>query len=344
MTQGIGGGLWDVPVLVAPMAGGPTTPELVAAGCDSGGFAFVAGAYRSAGQVEADIRTVRGLTSQPVGVNVFCPGPRPAEVEAVQRYVDELAPEAARLGVELGRPTWDDDDWHAKVAMLIDMAPAVSSFAFGCPETATISALKRSGSLVMVTVTNTAEASLAVERGVDVLCAQGIEAGAHRGTFDDTAADDELTVVDLVAAIASRHSVPIVAAGGISTPARVEAAFRAGAVAVQAGTAFLRADESGASEVHQAALVDPRFSTTAMTRAFTGRRARGLVNAFLRRHPEAPSAFPAIHHVTRPLRVAATRLGDADSVNLWAGIGHHHARAEPAAAILDWLASGVRPR
>ena len=340
MTQGIGG-LWDVPVLVAPMAGGPTTPQLVAAGCDSGGFAFVAGAYRSAAQVEEDIRALRGLTPRPFGVNVFCPGPHTADVEAVQRYVDELIPEAERLGVELGRPTWDDDDWHAKLALLIDTAPAVSSFAFGCPEAATIAALQRSGSLVMVTVTNADEASLAVERGVDVLCAQGIEAGAHRGTFDDTAADDELTVVDLVAAIATRHRVPIVAAGGISTPARVEAAFRAGAVAVQAGTAFLRADESGASEIHQAALVDPRFSTTAMTRAFTGRRARGLVNAFLRRHPEAPSAFPEIHYVTRPLRVAATRLGDADSVNLWAGTGHRDARAEPAAAILDWLASGV---
>ena len=134
----------------------------------------------------------------------------------MQRYVDELAPEAARLGVELGRPTWDDDDWQAKVALLIETAPAVSSFAFGCPETATISALQRSGSLVMVTVTNADEASLAVERGVDVLCAQGIEAGAHRGNFDDTAADDELTLVDLVAAIVSRHRVPIVAAGGIS--------------------------------------------------------------------------------------------------------------------------------
>ena len=95
MTQDIGG-LWDVPVLVAPMAGGPTTLELLAAGCDSGGFAFVAAAYRSVGQVEEDIRALRGLTAQPFGVNVFCPGPRNSEAEAVQRYVDELAPEAAR--------------------------------------------------------------------------------------------------------------------------------------------------------------------------------------------------------------------------------------------------------
>ena len=223
MSQGIGG-LWDVPVLVAPMAGGPTTPELVAAACDSGGFAFVAGAYRSAGQVEEDIRALRGLTSQPFGVNVFCPGPRTSEVEAVQRYVDELAPKQPGSASSSGRPTWDDDDWQAKVALLIETAPAVSSFAFGCPETATISALQRSGSLVMVTVTNADEASLA-SNGAWMCCALK-ESRRERTEAPLTTppADDELTLVDLVAAIVSRHRVPIVAAGGISTPARVEAA------------------------------------------------------------------------------------------------------------------------
>ena len=190
----------------------------------------------------------------------------------------------------------------------------------------------------MITVTSTSEADAALDAGADLLCAQGIEAGAHRGTFVDTAPDDELPALDLVRAIKARTRVPVVAAGGVMSSTDVNAALEAGATAVQAGTAFLLCDEAGTSPVHRAALADDRFTATALTRAFTGRRARGLVNGFMRRHPSAPSAFPEIHHAARPLRVAAAAAGDDDRVNLWAGTGYRNARSGSVATILDSLA------
>jgi nitronate monooxygenase len=274
-------------------------------------------------------------------VNVFVPGAPTLEPDAVDAYVSALGLEADRLAVDLGPPRWDDDDWDAKVEVLHAAAPAVVSFTFGCPPGATVRALQQRGCLVMVTVTSGREAGAATTAGADLLCAQGIEAGAHRGTFDDTAPDDELPTLALVRAITARTSVPVIAAGGIATPAGVRAAIDAGATAVQAGTAFLLAPEAGTGSVHRSALTDARYSSTELTRAFTGRRARGLVNGFMRRHPDAPAAFPEIHHVTRPLRAAAAAAGDPDRVNLWAGTGHRHVRAAPVAETIDWLASDL---
>jgi nitronate monooxygenase len=319
------------------MAGGPTTTELVAAASAAGAFAFVAGAYRSAGEVEAEIRELSRRLSGPFGVNIFVPG-RPASNDiALSRYLTELEAEASHLDVQLGRARWDDDDWDAKVEVLIDAAPAVISFTFGCPPRKVIDVLHRRGSLVMVTVTNVDEAGAASGAGADLLCAQGAEAGAHRGTFDDTAPDDELPTLELLRAISARERVPIIAAGGVSTAHDAHALVAAGALAVQAGTAFLRSDEAGTSLLHRTALDDPRYTATALTRSFTGRRARGLVNGFLRRHHDAPSAFPEIHHATRPIRAAATKAGDDDRVNLWAGTGFRHARSGSVASILDAL-------
>lgn len=321
------------------MAGGPTTVELITAANRAGALAFVAAGYRPASEVEAEIRALSRELSAPFGVNVFVPG-RPTYADAaVKGYVDELEVEAAHLGVDVGRPTWDDDDWDAKVAVLVGTAPAVVSFTFGCPPRTVIDRLRRRGTLVMVTVTNVTEADVAVGAGADLLCAQGFEAGAHRGTFDDTAPDDELPTLDLVRAIAAREHAPIVAAGGIATAADVSAALAAGAIAVQAGTAFLRSDEAGTTPVHRAALVDPHFTATEMTRAFTGRRARGLANGFMRRHPAAPSAFPEVHHAARPIRAAAAIAGDADRTNLWAGTNYRAASSGPAASIVEALAA-----
>jgi nitronate monooxygenase len=323
------------------MAGGPTTVELVAAASKAGALAFVAGAYKSAVELATEVRAVSIRAGGPLGVNVFVPGRPIADPSPVTRYAGEIEADARRLGVALGPASWDDDDWNAKVELLTEVAPAVASFAFGCPPRAVIEALQRRGSTVMVTVTSVVEADVAIASGAALLCAQGIEAGAHRGCFDDTAPDDELGTLRLVRAIASRHRVPVVAAGGIGTPRDVRAALAAGAVAVQAGTAFLRSDEAGTSPTHRAALADPRFTTTALTRAFTGRRARGLLNRFMTLHPSAPTAFPEIHHLMKPLRLAASRAGDAERTNLWAGTGYRHSRQAPAGDIVQWLASEI---
>jgi nitronate monooxygenase len=323
------------------MAGGPTTVDLVVAASAGGAFPFIAGAYKPATELAEEIAAVRSRISGRFGVNVFVPGRPTRDPASVDEYLSTLAAEAAHLEVALGEARWDDDGWDDKIEVLIDAAPAIASFTFGCPPVPVIESLQRRGSLVVVTVTSPAEAAAAISAGADLLCAQGIEAGAHRGSFDDAARDEEMSTLALVQAIRSYESVSVIAAGGLSTPSDVRAALDAGAVAVQSGTAFLLADEAGTNAVHRAALVSARSASTALTRAFTGRRARGLVNGFMQRHPAAPSAFPEIHNAVRPLRTAAAAIGDPDRLNLWAGTAHQHARAAPAAEIIDWLASDL---
>jgi nitronate monooxygenase len=247
--------------------------------------------------------------------------------DALAAYAAELEPEARDLGAELGEPRYDDDGFGAKLDVVLDARVEVVSFTFGCPDADVLSRVRRSGAEVWLTVTSTEEA----EVDADALVVQGTEAGGHRGTWDDR--DDETTLAQLLAQI--RTSLPLVAAGGISDRDAVRGALDAGASAVQVGTAFLLCPEAGTGEANRRALATR--TETAVTRAFTGRRARGLVNGFMRDHPDAPSAYPHIHHLTAPLRAAARAAGDAESFNLWAGTGVALARAEPAADVVRRL-------
>jgi nitronate monooxygenase len=323
------------PVIVAPMAGGATTTNLIAAAAQAGAIGFVAAGYKSAQTMRADIHAVTAVTRDPYGVNVFVPG-APADSRAVARYLDSIAADAAALGTEVGRAFWDDDDWQAKIEDLIARPVPIVSFTFGCPEPAIVAALRAAGSSVWVTVTDPAEAAAAVSAGASCLCVQGAEAGAHRGSFTN-APGGTAGVVELIAAIRPITSVPLVAAGGIMDSAGTTAALAAGAAAVQCGTAFLRCPESGAHQVYKAALADPRYRGTAVTRAFSGRPARGLVNRFLRDHQDAPAAYPEINNATRPIRAAAAAAGDSDRMSLWAGQGYQAATTRRAGEVIDML-------
>ncbi|WP_344048133.1 nitronate monooxygenase [Streptomyces thermoalcalitolerans] len=203
-----------------------------------------------------------------------------------------------------------------------------------------VDALHRAGTFVLATAT-TVEEALAVERaGADAVIAQGVEAGGHQGTHRDLPENDKagIGVLSLVAQIREAVDLPVVAAGGIMHGGQIAAVLAAGASAAQLGTAFLATPESGASPVHKQALTDPLFPHTELTRAFTGRPARGLVNRFLREHgPYAPAAYPEVHHLTAPLRRAAARAGDAQGMALWAGQGHRMARALPAGRLMEVL-------
>ncbi|GAA3744419.1 nitronate monooxygenase [Spinactinospora alkalitolerans] len=330
-----------VPVVAAPMAGGASTPELVAAVAAAGGLGFLAAGYRGAEAMAGQIARVRSRTGAPFGVNVFVPGPDDADPAAVEAYRARIAPEAARLGAEPGTPRWSDDDFDAKVdALLADPVPLVG-FTFGCPQASAVAALRRAGSAVVVTVTDAAEARAAVEAGADALCVQGAEAGGHQGSFDD-AEERTAPLAEVLAAVRAAVDVPLIAAGGITGAVGVRAVLASGAIAAQMGTAFLRAPESGANATHKNALADGRFTATAVTRAFSGRRARGLANRFMADHgAAAPAAYPHVHHLTGPLRAAAARAGDADSLHLWAGTGHRAAAERPAAEIVTEIARGL---
>jgi nitronate monooxygenase len=327
------------PVVVAPMAGGPSRPELVVAAARAGALGFLAAGYKTPAAMAAEVAAVRAATSEPFGVNVFVPGLPCADREALDRYLGAL-----RDAGPLGDGTWDDDGFDSKVAALLADPPAVASFTFGCPSAEVIKALQDGGCLVAVTVTSPGEAAIAAAAGADALCVQGHEAGAHRGTFvNDDEPGRDYGLLSLIGEVARVTTLPQIAAGGIMGPRQVQAVITAGAVAAQCGTAFLRSPESGAHPVHKAALADPRYTATTLTRAFSGRLARGLVNQFIRDHQGAPAAYPEINNATRPLRAAAAAEGDTERMSLWAGQGHRSATDQPAGEIIERLSATEAP-
>ena len=275
--------------------------------------------------------------SLPFGVNVFVPSAAPGGVDAARGYATALREESERHGLPLGEPHADDDGWEEKLELLAQRPPPVVSFAFGCPAPAVTERLRRAGSEVWVTVTSPAEAAEAERAGADALVVQGPEAGGHRGGFDDEP-EGELGLLPLLRLLATATGLPLVAAGGIGDGAAVAAVLAAGAAAAQIGTAFLRAAEAGTHPRHRELLAEGR--PTAVTRAFTGKRARALVNRFMRDHEEdAPAAYPEVHHLTAPLRAEARRRGDAEAFNLWAGQAHALAEELPAGEIVSRLAA-----
>ncbi|MCU1483694.1 MAG: 2-nitropropane dioxygenase [Actinomycetia bacterium] len=314
-------------VAVAPMAGGPTTPDLVVAGAAAGALAFLAAGYKTADQVRAELVAVRGATSAPFGLNVFVPG---APADPPTAYVERLRAE----GFDVAEPVWDDDHWDDKVALLLDDAPAVVTFTFGVPDRDLVDALHERGTLVGFTVTVPEEAALA--DGASFLVVQGHEAGAHRGTFTNGGTPDARPLPQLLGDVRAVTDVPLVAAGGAGTANDVRRLLAAGAVGVLCGTAFLRCPESAARPQWKDALADPRYTETAVTRAFSGRPARGLRNRFIDDHPDAPAAYPEVNTATRPLRA----VGDPEAMSLWAGTGWRSARDAPVAEVLDALTSG----
>ncbi len=315
---------------------------LVVAAARAGTFGFLAGGYKSAGALAGDMAEVRAAVDRPFGVNVFVPGEPTLRPDALAAYVESLRGDAASLEVELGAPSWDDDDYPAKMGVLLEDPPALVSFTFGCPSSDEVRALQSAGALVAVTVTTPEEALVAARLGVDCLCLQGSEAGAHRGHFaNDDRPDQDRPLYGLLAGVARRVRLPLIAAGGISGPHDVVRMLAAGATMVQLGTAFLRCPESGAHAVQKAALAHPLFQRTAVTRAYSGRRARGLINHFMESHPGAPPAYPEINNTTRPLRAAAAAAGDPHRMSLYAGTGSAQARAVPVAEVVEHLVSGL---
>jgi nitronate monooxygenase len=316
----------SVPIVQAPLAGGASTPALAAAVCEAGGIGFLAAGYKAPDAVRADIEELRRLTDRPFGVNLFAPPGPPADPAVVERYAATLATEGA-----LGEPRHDDDHWAAKLALVAEERVPVVSTTFGAPSAEERRALER----LWVTVTTPREAVLARDAGADALVVQGAEAGGHRGTFDDAAPGD-IGLLALLQLVRAAVDLPLVATGGIMTADGVAAVLAAGATAAQLGTAFMLCPEAGTSPAHREALRGD--APTALTRAFTGRTARGIVNRFMREHDaDAPSAYPEVHHLTAPLRAAARERGDLDGFHLWAGEGYRLAVEEPAGDVVRRL-------
>lgn len=340
-----------VPIVGAPMAGGPTTAALVAAVSNAGGLGMLAAGYLGVEALAALVEEVEALTERPYGVNLFLGQSNPLTAQQqvqVDAYRARLAPIADELGVEPGEPIAPDEDNLAKIDLLADHRPSLVSVTFGAPSAELIDrARTRLGLGLTVTVTSADEARRAVALGAVALVAQGIDAGGHRGLWLDDPADDlggpATSTTDLLTqVVAVAEGIPVIAAGGIVNNVQVAGLIESGAAAVQVGTALLLADEAGTSAVHRAALVDPRIDDTIITRAYSGKSARGLRTDFAVANRDAPATYPHIHHVTKPIRAAATRVGRREPVNLWAGTGWRGIVAAPAADIIAGLAGQQR--
>jgi nitronate monooxygenase len=310
-----------VPLVLAPMAGGPSTPALAAAVNRGGGLGFLAAGYLTPERLADDLQATRRLTRAPFGVNVFAPAGAPADPAVVAAYAEWLDPLARAAGVPLGEPRFDDDNLVAKLALLIERPIAVVSFTFGLPPAEAVRELRAAGTEVWLTVTSVAEARLAASREPDALIVQGIEAGGHRGVFTDDEWQSDLTLLAALQLIGNAVGLPLIGAGAITTGAALAAVLAAGAAAGQVGTAYLRSDEAGTSAAQRVATASD--TPTVLTRAFSGRTARGIANRWHAEHgAHAPRAYPEVHHLTSELRAHGRTAGDADLINLWAGQAH----------------------
>jgi nitronate monooxygenase len=332
------------PIIQAPLAGGGDTPALVAAVGEAGALGFIGAAYLSPSQIPQACRAVRDRTSRPFGINLFAPAPAPPLPSDSSPAVDRVAPFFAELGLPAPTtPVSGGISFDDQFAAVLEGGAAVFSFTFGLLSSDYIRALKDHGMFIMGTATTVDEAIALEHSGVDAIVTQGSEAGGHRGTFAHSFEAGAIGTMALVPQVVDAVSVPVVASGGIMDGRGIAAALALGASAVQMGTAFLTCDEAGAAPVYKEAILAAHEDQTRLTRAFSGRPARGIVNRFMKEvdDPTTPSAilpFPYQNALTRPLRTAAAGQGRPEFLSLWAGQGVRMARREPAAALVARLA------
>ncbi len=329
------------PVFLAPMAGSGGTPELAAAVSNAGGLGAWGGAYAKPDDLAAAIRKIRQLTARPFNINLFAGGYATDHRIDPQPMLEIVAEAHTELGLPPpSLPPLAENPFAAQLEVVLEERPPVFSFTFGVPSPAQMAALKQRDIAVIGTATTAEEARILAQLGVDAIVAQGAEAGAHRGTFAGSFEDSMVPLSRLIRDIRAAVTLPVIASGGIMDARDVARSLNEGAAAVQLGTAFLVCPESGAPPVHKQALLAAKEDTTVITRAFSGRPARGLSNRFIamvagKEHALLP--FRQQNDLTRPMRNAAGQKGVADFISLWAGQGVARSRAMPAAALVAAL-------
>jgi len=332
------------PIIQAPMAGGGDTPELVAAVCEAGALGFIGAAYSTPEQIIQTSKVVRSRTARPFGINLFAPLPSSCVPGSAEAALRRVAPYFTELGLQPpALPTLPAFSFDDQVATVLESGASVFSFTFGELPPAATSNLKERGIFIMGTATAVREAVALEKAEVDAIIAQGSEAGGHRGTFLGDFNSAMIGTMALVPQVVDAVRVPVIASGGIMDGRGIAAALTLGASAVQLGTAFLTCHEAGVPKAYKEAILNAHEDETRLTRAFSGRPARGIVNRFMREvedqsGPESILPFPLQNVLTRPLRTAAARQGRAEFLNLWAGQGLGLARTESAATLIARLA------
>lgn len=333
-------------LIQAPMAGGPTTPALVAAVSGAGALGSIGAGYMTPDALAQAIAEVRDLTGRPFGVNLFVPGPFTRDATRVGAANARMAEFRRELGI--AQPSTIDrvaPDFEAQFDVVRAAAPALVSTTFGALTAEQVRRLQDAGCRVAGTATTVAEARHLDATGVDAIVAQGFEAGGHRGTFLDDFDHSTVGTLALVPQIVDTVSRPVIASGGIMDGRGIAAAHCLGAAGVQMGTAFLATDESGAKPEHKTALPGAADTATTLTAAFSGKPARGLRNRFIEtfeNHDQALPDYPEQNAWTQDIRAAAAAQHRPEFMSMWAGQAAGMARPMPAAELVAALIHDAR--
>jgi len=341
------------PIIQAPLAGGGDTPDLVAAVSNSGALGFIGAAYLTPEQIESTAAAVRAKTSRPFGINLFAPVPGSDSPSIPNSMLARLSPYFAELGLpapaSASFPTGQTgshasstgDRTDAQLAAALESGASCFSFTLGLLSADAVAQIKARKMFLVGTATTVDEAVQLEKLGVDAIITQGSEAGGHRGTFATDFAQGMVGTISLVPQVVDAVRLPVIASGGIMDGRGIIAALALGAQAAQMGTAFLTCHEAGVPEVYKQAILNAREDQTRITRAFSGRPARGIVNRFMTEMEEDEASipqFPIQNSLTRSLRTAAAKQGRAEFLSLWSGQGARLARRQSAAELIERLA------
>jgi nitronate monooxygenase len=334
------------PIIQAPMAGGPSTPELVAAVSNAGALGSLGSAYSTPEQIAADIKKIRALTDKPISVNLFAGGYAPESPVDAAPMLALLAEIHETLHLPPPTlPAWPKNSFAQQLQIVLETRPAVFTFTFGIPEPAAMARLKAAGIATFGTATTVEEGRMLQASGVTAIVAQGAEAGSHRGTFAGPFDTAMVPTLELVQSIRAAVSTPVIASGGLMNGQDIAQAFARGATAAQLGTAFLTCPEAGTPEAYRRAILAARTDTTVITRAFSGRPARGLLNTFISKlegKEKIILPFPLQNALTRPMRTTAAQLGESGYLSLFVGQGVTRARTMPAAELVQRLVAEMQ--
>ncbi|WP_085505124.1 NAD(P)H-dependent flavin oxidoreductase [Thalassobacillus devorans] len=336
----------EFPIIQAGMAGGVTTPELVAAVSNAGGLGTIGAGYMTPKDLQTAIRETKKRTDKPFGVNVFVPEESTGSEADISFANDLLQPFHEELQIE---PTEEvshsSSTFQKQLDIIIKEKVPVCSFTFGVPSEKVISHLKNHQIRLIGTATTVIEAIINEDAGIDLVVAQGSEAGGHRGTFAASFEQGAVGIMSLVQRMAARVSIPVIAAGGIMDARGFVAATKLGAQGVQMGTAFLTSPESGAKPLHKQAILESDGDDTVLTRSFSGKPARGIENAFirhLRHHEHQLPPYPIMNTLTKTLRKAAAEQNKPDYMSLWAGQNATLSREVPAGQIIERMVNEIK--
>jgi nitronate monooxygenase len=340
-----------LPIVQGPMTGSDT-PPLAAAVSQAGGLGMLGCGMRSPEAMAQAAAAVRAATDRPFGMNLFVLDTPAPDAATVQAAMARLAPLYAEFGLTPEAPARWCEDFAAQFEALVAARPAVASFTFGILDGAQVERLHGAGCVVVGTATTLAEALAWQDVGADAVCASGMEAGGHRGTFLGDVDASLVGTMALIPQCVDALRIPVIAAGGIMDGRGIAAAQALGAQAVQMGTAFLACPESGITPAQRAAMARAQGTDTRITRAYSGRPARGIVNTMMERLAADEAAippYPIQNALTGALRRAAGVQGRADYLSLWAGQGVGAARVMPAGELVallaqEWRAATARAR